>query len=356
MHMVARKKAKRRNGLFKRGESYWLRKQISGHLYQIPLKVGPRDDAQEVYDQVLKEIVLGLHGGGKAPTLAALIDGWCSLHRKQEAHVRAARYAEAALGALVKLPLPSITLDRVDGWIADYQEGHSNATINQVLRYLKLWMRWAVDLKTIPGMPYKKKMLKVEKRAKPVVKIAAQDDFLRGVDCIKTWTRHSQLADFQVRAAVRLMLGCGMREAEVEGARWDWLDAGNREYIVGKAKGMKPRTIGVPDWVLPWILALPRTVSGLIFPGEDGKPHPAGWLRKALARGAKAAGVTGTLGNHRMRASFATRHASAGTALSDLQAMMGHRFVATTRDYIEDDLAQQKSAQDRLAEQLRKGG
>ena len=47
--------------------------------------------------------------------------------------------------------------------------------------------------------------------------------------------------------------------------------------------------------VLPWILALPRTVSGLIFPGEDGGPHPAGWLRKALARGARAAGVIGTL-------------------------------------------------------------
>jgi integrase len=163
------------------------------------------------------------------------------------------------------------------------------------------------------------------------------------------------LAEPQVRAAVRLMLGCGMREAEVLGARWEWLDAGQGEYRIGKAKGMKPRTLGVPDWVLPWILALPRTVSGLVFPGDDGRQHPAGWLRKALARGARAAGVVGTLGNHRLRASFATRHAAAGTATDSIQAMMGHRWITTTQEYIEPGLDRQKAAQDALAGILKKG-
>lgn len=358
LHMVSRKKAKRRLGLFPRGpQSYLLRKRIGGVLYQVPIKAANAADAREIYNQILKEISLGLHGGGQAPTLAALIDGWCHLHRKQLRHVTAARWCAEALGQLVKLPLPSITTERVESWISDYQEDHAPATINQVLRYLKLWMRWAVKRKTagLPGMPYDVPMRRVEKMARPVVKIADQDAFLAGVDRVKEWARHSQLAEFQVRAAVRLMLGCGMREAEVEGARWDWLDAGQGEYRVGKAKGMKPRTLGVPAWVLPWIMALPRTVSGLIFPGEDGKPHPAGWLRKALARGARAAGVVGTLGNHRLRASFATRHAAAGTALDSIQGMMGHGNIATTMGYIEPELGRQKQAQDALAGILRKG-
>ena len=355
--MVTRKKAKRRLGLFPRGpQSYLLRKRIGGHLYQVPIKAANATDAREIYDQILKEISLGLHGGGQAPTLAALIDGWCSLHRKQLRHVAAARYAEEALGQMVKIPLPSITTERVESWISEYQDGHSPASINQVLRYLKLWMRWAVRRKTagLPGMPYDVPMRKVERVARPVVKIASQAAFLEGVDRVKTWVRSSQLADLQVRAAVRMMLGCGMREAEVLGARWEWLDMD--EYEVGRAKGMRPRTLGVPAWVLPWILALPRTVSGLIFPGEDGKPHPHGWLRKALARGARAAGVVGTLGNHRLRASFATRHAAAGTSLDAIQAMMGHTDITTTRGYIEDDLGRQKQAQDMLASILRKGG
>lgn len=363
--MAIRKKAKRRNGLFKQPNgSYKLRKKINGHLYQIPLLVTDKDDARDVYDQVLKEIALGLHGGGTAPTLAALIDGWCHLNRKRLSHVRAARWAEGALGIklpsstpLTKLPLPSITTERLDEWTSVYQEDHAPATINLVLRYLKMWLRWAMKRKScgLPGMPCEIKMQKVEKVARPVVKIADQDLFLQGVDCVKTWPKHSQLADFQVRAAVRLMLGLGLREAEVDGARWEWLDALQLEYKVGKAKGMKPRTLGVPDWVLPYIVALPRTVSGLIFPGEDGKPHPHGWLRKALARGGRALGVVGTLGNHRLRASFATRHAAAGTPLSDLQAMMGHFSITTTRDYIEDDLDQQKTAQNNLAALLKKG-
>lgn len=355
-----RAKAKRRGGIFLRGETYWLRKTIGKQCYQVNLHVqkGRRDDAVEVAALVLKEIALGLHGGGVAPDLATLIDLWCHLHRKQERHTAAARWAEQALGTMTKLPLPSITTERLEEWLAAYLEDHAPATCNLVLRYLKVWLRWAVERKTpgLPGMPCKITMQRVEKRARPVVKISGQDDFLRGVDCVKTWVRTSQLAELQVRAAVRLMLGCGLREAEALGARWEWIDAGQGEYQVGKAKGMRPRTLGVPAWVMPWILALPRTVSGLVFPAPDGGQHPAGWLRKALARGARAAGVVGTLGNHRLRASFATRHAAAGTSLDAIQGMMGHTDISTTRGYIEDDLGRQKQAQDKLAGMMAKGG
>ena len=353
--LKTRAKAKRRNGLFKRGDTYWLRKRIRGVLYQVPLIVGPKGDAKDVYDQVLKEIVLGVHGMPQAPSLTATIEGWCRLHRKQEAHVKAARWAEGALGKLTALPLTSITTERLDEWTTGYQESHKPATVNLVLRYVKAWLRWAVRRKSIPTMPCEITMQRVEKRARPVVKIAQHDLFIQGVDCEESCKIHSRLADLQVRAAVRLMLGCGMRETEVLGARWEWLDAGQGEYTVGKAKGMKPRTIGVPSWALPWILALPRTVSGLIFPGPEGKPHGHNWLRKALARGARAAGVVGTVGNHRLRASFATRHAAAGTPTSDIQDMMGHESITTTQGYIEEDLGRQKSAQDRLSELLRKG-
>lgn len=353
-----RAKAKRRNGLFKQPNgSYKLRKKIKGHLYQIPLVVSDKDDARDVYDQVLKEIALGMHGLPQAPSLAALIDGWCGLHRKQEAHVKTARWCEGALGpAMGKLPLTSITTERLDEWVSAFQEDHKPASINLVLRYLKLWLRWAVKRKAIPGMPCDITMQRVEKRPRPVVKISQHELFLQAVDCVKTWTKHSQLADFQVRTAVRMMLGLGLREAEILGAKFEWLDLEARTYTVGKAKGMKPRTIGVPEWVLPFIQALPRTVTGLLFPGEKGQPHPHNWLRKALLRGARAVpSMVGILGNHRLRASFATRHSENGTPLATIQAMMGHESIITTRGYVQDDLGQQVASQDQLSTRL-KGG
>lgn len=110
---TARKKAKKRRGLFPQPNgSYKLRKRIKGHLYQIPLVVSDKQDAREVYDQVLKEIALGLHGGGQAPTLAALIDGWCSLHRKQLRHVAAARVKSNARTLRSHFSEPSFGLNR----------------------------------------------------------------------------------------------------------------------------------------------------------------------------------------------------------------------------------------------------
>ena len=355
--VTQRKKAVRRNGLFKRGNKYFLRKRINGNLYQLPLHCENLKDARIVYDQVIKEIALGLHGLAQAPTLNAVVDGWAELHRKQEAHVKAGKWCRDALGTLAKLPLSSITTARVEGWISAYQENHSPATINQVLRYLKLWLRWAVDRTDIPGMPCKIKMLKVEKRVRPVIKVPQLDAFLNAVDLELVKKNGEQvMADLQVRAAVRLMVGLGLRESEVLGARWEWLDQGRGEYTAGKTKGKRPRTLGVPQWVLSVLLQLPRTVSGLIFPRPDGEAHRHNWLRKALIRGAKGVGVVGAVGNHRLRATFATMHNAVGTSLSEIQVMMGHKYISTTRDYIEDDLDQQKASQERLAVRLNIGG
>jgi integrase len=351
-----RAKPVRRNGLFKRPNgSYMLRKKIGGHLYQVSLVVTERDDAREVYNKVLKEIVLGLHGLPKPPTLEATIEEWCRLHRKQEAHVRAARWAAEALGNLVRLPLTSISTVRLEEWISDYQEEHAPATVNQVLRYLKAWLRWSMDRDAIHRMPCRIKMQRVVPRVRPVVGIARHDAFLQGVDCVKTWTKHSQLAELPVRAAVRFMLGLGLREAEVLGAKWEWLSLDARTYTVGKSKGGRPRVLGVPDWVLPWLDALPRTASGWIFPDGAGHPHQHNWLLRALARGARVAGINGRLGNHRLRASFATRHAAAGTPLVDIQALLGHTSITTTRGYVEEEQDRLNTAQHRLAERLKKG-
>ena len=143
-------------------------------------------------------------------------------------------------------------------------------------------------------------------------------------------------------------------------ARWEWLSA--EEYKVkSKARSKELGAISAPQrlhtplgWMLPHqVLArkesLPvhRPESGLIFPGEKGKVHSRGWLKKALKRGAKAIGIS-TLGTHRLRATIATLHLRNKAPLKEVQTMCGHQGAVTTLGYQETSTVEQKKHQDEL--------
>ena len=94
-----------------------------------------------------------------------------------------------------------------------------------------------------------------------------------------------------------------------------------------------------------------KTLSEWIFPSKQGKPHCPGFLRKPLMTAAKRLGL-GNLTAHRLRATFATLHAEAGTPLSDLQSMMGHKDYKTLWGYIEQTLDARRDAQEGLGRHL----
>ena len=94
-----------------------------------------------------------------------------------------------------------------------------------------------------------------------------------------------------------------------------------------------------------------ETFSEWIFPAETGKPHCPGFLRKPLLSAAKQLGL-GNLTPHRLRASFASLHAAAGTPLSELQTMMGHTDYKTLWGYIEQTLDACRNAQEGLGRHL----
>jgi integrase len=53
-----------------------------------------------------------------------------------------------------------------------------------------------------------------------------------------------------------------------------------------------------------------------------------------------------------LRATFASLHAEAGTPLSELQTMMGHKDYKTLWGYIEQTLDARRNAQDSLGKRL----
>jgi integrase len=352
--------------LHKRGEVWHYRFELNKVPYSG--STGARDmaTAKQVLAQVRSEIVLGEHGIRKAPTLGAVIEAWLRTRGRSvsDEHRLAAEKAKTALEPLLKLPLTHITTVRVEDWRSDYLQTHSPATVNMVMRYLKLFCRWAMKDRLIKAMPYSVKMLDEPKKDRPIVEKTQRDEFFEAVNRINP----------QIPAAATFTMNLGVREAEMLNSRWEWLTA--EEYHVrSKTKGKRDRVVAVPQMLLTaigWMLTrqtlkrqalaikrgdttlahdeeLPaqRPDLGLIFPGAKGKAHQRGWLNKALKRGAIAIGVP-TLGNHRLRATFGTLHLRNKAPLKEVQEMMGHRSAMTTLIYQETSTEEQKKHQNEL--------
>jgi len=317
--------------LTKRGPWWHYRFQVGGQDHRGSTKVKDRATAQLIEDQLRKDAILQPLGLGPAPSLAATITGWLECHARtaSASHLRAAGHARAALSPLLKLPLTAITTSRVEAWRSDYLEGHSPAAANAALRYLRLFVNWARRLGHLRAEGFQVKPLKVQRRPRPVVAVGDLGAFLEAVD---------QGAP-SVQAAIRVALFMGLREGEILSMRWDWLQGST--YFVGLDKGRKGRSVQVPPHVLPYLEALRG--DGLVFPG-----HAQGWLRKAIARGCKAAGLP-PMGVHRLRASCATLLSATGTPLPVIQELLGHADIRTTRGYVEVAAGAQAEAQARLA-------
>ena len=133
--------------------------------------------------------------------------------------------------------------------------------------------------------------------------------------------------------------------------RWEWFDPENRTYVVGRSKGKEARVLPAPDWLWNAIHAMPKTISEWVFPAEDGKPHRAQFTKKALQKVCKELGL-GNITAHRLRASFASLHAEAGTPITEIQGMLGHKNIATTMIYVETSQDSMRRSQDALGQKL----
>ena len=327
----------------------WLKKRGKAGIWHYRFNAGGRDfsgsteatdlpTAKLVLEEARRQAILMGIGQGKAPSLGEAIDGWTETRGRLVSnwHLTAAGKARTSLGKLVKLPLDRATTSEVQGWMADYLTDHSPASTNLVLRYLKLWTRWALAEGLIRVMPFKVSPIKVQERQRPVANLSLLDKVCEGA------------TNPQIRAALALCMTCGLREAELLQARWEWLQDGAL-VIQGRTKSKLIRVIPLAEVARVALLQMlaaqqlgPAQIPrlGLMFPGQKGKPHSQGWLRQALKRSE----VKG-LGMHRLRATFATLHLRAKTPLKEVQEMMGHAKPTTTLLYQETNLEDKKNRQ-----------
>ncbi|HNX37586.1 MAG TPA: site-specific integrase [Candidatus Cloacimonadota bacterium] len=217
------------------------------------------------------------------------------------------------------------------------------ATANHVSRVVSLLWNYAVLVGHIEAVPFHVKPLKHQKTPRPTLSAFKVTEFLSAVD---RRTRNPQ-----IRVLIRAMIGLGLRESEALGMRWEWMDPDRRIYTVGKAKGKEARVLPVPAWVWNAIQAMPKNLSPWVFPNKVGGVHRPQYCKPTLKRVCEELKL-GNITQHRLRATFATLHAEAGTPITDIQNMLGHKDIATTMIYVEQSMESKRRAQDALSLKL----
>ena len=323
--------------------------KVNGKICKGSTRAKDRPTALRILAEKRKGVVLEQQGlQGHIPTVNELAKIWQTSHLEihSQSHLRS---VEGIIRLWVAPLIGEIRIDRVTTSMIEearqgiLNSGRSPVTANLMVRSVRLLWRFALRLGYIENLPFVVHQMKVQRKPRPVLSIAVVKDFFRLVE--------ENCRNPQIVVMLKVMVGLGLRQSEALGMRWEWFSQDQRTYTVGKAKGKDARVLPIPTWLWDAIHSMPKTLSAWVFPAKDGKPHRNNFLTKPIAIGAMKLKL-GHLTQHRLRATFATLHAQAGTPITEIQSMLGHKCITTTMIYIETNLDAKRRAQDVLSEKL----
>ena len=341
--------------LERKGRFWHYKLQINGRRVHGSTKVTDLPTARRVLEEKRRELFPDepAPAGDLIPTsisLGALVKEWLVCHRVTHSEKHCRSMESIARMWLVpwfgRRPLNQLTTAEVLSLrAAILSRGKSATTANNILRYFKLLVRYAVNVGHLATMPIRVTFLKAQQHPKPVLPMDRIHEYLEVIDRLTD--------DPQKRFAVRVILGMALREGELLTMRWSWVDSRRRLYAIGKTKGREVRVIPFPSWVWEPLEHLIRMPGDWVIPDPaTGQPHRPNFLRRLLERAGKEVGILG-LSQHRLRASWACWQAELNTPVHQIAAMMGHKSASVTLGwYVVSNLRSHEQAQATLSERL----
>lgn len=330
--------------VFKRGGVWHYRFQVAGKRFRRSTGLTSRRAAEQVAQREYDAAVLRANGGEPVPTLAKLAHAWIEVHRpvSSAAHIRSVElFQRLHMFDLGARPINEITTLDVELARNLYLLTHKPASANHWLRIVKLLTMWAVKRGMLAAMPWHVSMLKVQKRPRSILPLAAARAWFTAVD---EATEHAP----GIGTAVRLMFGLGLREGEVISARWEWIDWGRKTYTPGITKGREAEPVPMASWLREHLKARCQP-AGLIVTKPDGKAFASGFARQAIRRANDTCAIKG-ITPHRLRGTFATLMSEAGVPIQTVQRVMRHKSFTTTMGYLEKNLDIAVQAQERISQ------
>jgi integrase len=150
------------------------------------------------------------------------------------------------------------------------------------------------------------------------------------------------------RAILALLIGCGLRRAEILNLDVDQIQQREGRWVIPDlvGKGLRRRTVPVPSWVKvrieEWVLAADLYKGRLFRPVTKGGKLAGTELSDEKAIWnlvVKYAGATslGKLSPHDLRRTCAKLCRKAGGDLEQIQFLLGHASIQTTERYLGTD-------------------
>lgn len=137
------------------------------------------------------------------------------------------------------------------------------------------------------------------------------------------------------KALIMTILSSGLRASEILNLKED--DLYRRSLIVSRGKGGKPRVTFIDPITEKSIKEYhhKREVDSVfVFTNSFGKPLSRQYLSRMISETALRAGIKKRVSAHTLRHSFATNMLRKGARIEDVQPLMGHSNISTTRLYM----------------------
>jgi len=338
-----------KNGLARVGKVFHYCFKIKSVQFKGSTYATDRATAESVLATKRREALLGPQEIAlPMPSMKMLVESWV----KSYATTYSSKHLESVQGfakVWINPEMGEVLVDRVSTQrVLDLRRkvldsGRSPATANLLLRIIKLLLSHAVRLGHIKERPFKVSPLRFQKKPRPVIPATSMAKFL---EAAAKGSRNPQ-----VGVMLTTMVGLGLRESELLGMRWDWINLDQFTYQVGKAKNKESRIIPIPGWVWTRLMTMPRNLNTWVFHNQEGKPYKKGLLRIPLERVCQSLNLR-NIHMHRLRATFASLHAEAGTPITEIKDLLGHKNIQTTMIYVETSLESKRHSQDALGMKL----
>ncbi len=146
------------------------------------------------------------------------------------------------------------------------------------------------------------------------------------------------------RAILELLYSSGLRVAEAAGLNLE--DVNTKEGLVKvRGKGKKERIVplgskaveAIKTYMVEKILLKKKNKA--LFLNKSGTPLSDRGIRRIVVKYARLIGISGQVGPHTMRHTFASHLLQAGADLRVIQELLGHASLSTTQKYTHIDIA-----------------
>lgn len=154
----------------------------------------------------------------------------------------------------------------------------------------------------------------------------------------------TQLRDLRNHAVIAMLLGCGLRSAELVAVKIDDFELREEHWVLADliGKGRHMRTIPVPGWVKSAVDAwtgAAKLQDGTLFRaiGKTGRVQGHGFTAKVIWSIVREAAITcgiGVIAPHDLRRTCARLCHQAGGELEQIQFLLGHVSIQTTERYL----------------------